>query len=911
MSLHASWAGSCLRAVVAVGTLLACLASPAVAAPPPLSADTSSPSINSTYGSGHFGQWTVDGFGLPAYRYEIDEQSNPIAQQPELAGKTRAQHQVGNDHIVAAAFNDGYTQLWSQDRLSQWANVYQPDRQHYAGGFGWLNVGGKVSSGLYLDRPASGPFERDFGVGYYHRRLSASGLEVTETVYAPFGDDPVLLEDVTISNASAVSKRASWFEYWDVNPYDQALGESGNRAVGRPTWDPATSTLSVTQSGRRGDDDAPLSIFGAAILGPVAGYETSVQSFFGNGTRAAPAEVAADHLAGTLAPPSSDGNPSNALFAFRAPLKLAPGQTVTLRYVYGMAHPNQIAGLVSKYRGAANPYGASERAWASWLPKADFGAMLRWVSRELEWDAYLLRSASVYEERCGHHTITQGGYYQYFFGYNLGFRSWPHYMLPIAYADPELAREILRYAISLQPEGTNQFPYGTGALCERVDLGTSNDLDFWLLLAASEYGLGSRDTSFFDQQLPFYYLKGTASAWDHIKLAYRHQEAMLGPHGGYETAAEGATGDWSDFSTEFLQMSESMLVTAQLAYAYPRLAQLADLRGDHAFAAELRASGARNLATLRREWTGKGWYSRGYSGVHQIGEGVIFGEPQPWGILAGAPSPRQATTLVANIHRFLDGIGAPPQVHGPTRIGSAIVPARNDPDVTERGPTPLDSYAPTPDLFGASNPNSTMDNASEWVGGTWFDVNGWLTWALGELDGVVPNASSDAWSEYTRNTLANHATQFPNHWDGTISVDDACEGYYSSDPSFCGVSLSTDYNGQITEQATWMVMDAIRLAGITPTESGYRIAPHFPFARFSVRLPQLGVASEPSRMRGYLTPQQSGRVRLDVKLPAGVNPNTVTTWANGQVVPHTVAGGFVSFSLTATANQPADWAVTW
>src|SRR5262249_46235124 len=132
---------------------------------------------------------------------------------------------------------------------------------------------------------------------------------------------------------------------------------------------------------------------------------------------------------------------------------------------------------------------ASERAWESWVPKADFGRTRKWVARELEWDAYLLRSATVYEELCGHHTITQGGYYQYLGGFNLGYRSWLHYMLPMAYAEPALAREILRYSISLQPQGGGQLPYGTGPLCSRFDLGISDDLDFWLLLAAAEYGL--------------------------------------------------------------------------------------------------------------------------------------------------------------------------------------------------------------------------------------------------------------------------------------------------------------------------------------------------------------------------------------------------------------------------------------
>ena len=77
----------------------------------------------------------------------------------------------------------------------------------------------------------------------------------------------------------------------------------------------------------------------------------------------------------------------------------------------------------------------------------------------------------------------------------------------------------------------------------------------------------------------------------------------------------------------------------------------------------------------------------------------------------------------------------------------------------------------------------------------WFDLNGWLTWAYGTLDGVVPRARQLAWSEYTRNTLANHATIWPEHWDGTISVDDVCYAYYSAHPSYCGNGLGTTLRG--------------------------------------------------------------------------------------------------------------------
>ncbi len=146
----------CRVAPVSFFASVALLASPASAQEPPapLSAVHRHADVRSTYGSGAFGRWTVDRFGLPSYRYSVDEQAVPWAQQRELNGDTAAQHELGNDHIVAAAYNHGYTQLWSQDRLAQWANLYEPSRRHYAGGYGYLNVNGKVLSTLYLDRSA-------------------------------------------------------------------------------------------------------------------------------------------------------------------------------------------------------------------------------------------------------------------------------------------------------------------------------------------------------------------------------------------------------------------------------------------------------------------------------------------------------------------------------------------------------------------------------------------------------------------------------------------------------------------------------------------------------------------------------------------------------------------------------------
>ncbi len=449
-------------AAIAVAAVLGA-APPAAAAPAPLSADRSQVDVSSTFGSGAFGRWSVDRFGLPAFRYRIDEERVPWARQPELDGDTAAQHELGNDHIVAAAFNHGYTQLWSQDRLAQWANRYEPSERHFAGGYGYLEAGGRVLSTLHLDRPAGAATSRRFGVGYHERSLRSSGLEIREDVYAPFGDDPLLLHDVAIRNLSDRTRRVSWFEYWDVNPYDQY--DHAHRGLASPSWKPASRTLSVAQAPGEHGDHRPLSIFAAALRGPLAGHETSASAFFGAGTRAAPAEVAADRLSGSIAAPSPSGSTGDALFAFRAPLRLRPGQSARIRYGYGIAHPGQIPRLVARYRRARDPLGESERRWAAWVPKARFGAGRTWAARELQWDAYLLRAASVYEEACGHHTITQGGYYQYSGGANLGSRSWLHYLLPMVWTDPTMAREILRYSVSLQSRASGETPYGSVPLC--------------------------------------------------------------------------------------------------------------------------------------------------------------------------------------------------------------------------------------------------------------------------------------------------------------------------------------------------------------------------------------------------------------------------------------------------------------
>ncbi len=866
-------------AAIACAAAIAAGASPAAAAPV---AGWPSVPISSTVGSGSFGTWQVNQFGLPSYRYRIDEQRNPLARQPELGGSTDAWHQLGNDHIVADAFNHGYVELWSQDRRYEWTNRYDAAGLHFAGGFGYLRVGNRVISTLYDDRPAGSDSERDFGVGYFRHTTTttAQGLGIQEYVYAPFGDDPVLLHDVTIRNDGSRSRKVTWFEYWDVNPFDQAtktqIATGGVRSM------PGIAALAATQTATA-LDRRPLTIFAAALSGRPQGVFGDTRTFFGPGTDARREPVAVrDNLASG---PLASAGSGRAMFAFRQTVSVPAHSSITLRYAYGAAHENGIANLVAKYRRAAAPLRTSEQRWHAWLPQIAFGSGRSWLSRELQWDAYTLRSGATFEECRGRHIISQGGYYQYDFGFQGAFRDPLQHMLPMIYADPALARDVLLYSAQEQPQRGGQIPYAMSELCRKFNAGNSDDLDLWLLWAAAEYGLGTRDLHVFDARVP-YTGGGSGTLWEHLKLAFHHQESLHGPHGGYVALD---TGDWSDLSTTFLHMTESMLVSAQAAYIYPRLATLADARGDRTFAAALRAAGNRDLRTTRAQWTARGWYARGYAGNQQLGTGALFGEPQPWALLAGAPNRGQARTLVAGIRRFLTGIDAPPVVHGPAVIGSAQSPARSDPGVTERTELPAGGVAAGSAVF---------------PGGSWYAINGWLTWALAAVANEVPHASAYAFSEFERNTLAAHAIAYPNHWDGTISVDDVCHAFYSPDPATCGAGLTTAYAGQIMHQPAWSLYDAILLGGIEATARGFRIAPELPMNTFTISLPDIGVAYGPTSAHGYVVAAESGRLVMQVKAPA---PGRWRVRVGARPVVSVVRGGMVTFTLRAQAHRAVGW----
>src|SRR5690349_3923795 len=77
-------------------------------------AATGKPSTDLSYGSGYFGKWIEDEFGLPAFHYTCDQVNDPKAitqVNPGVLASTEHVFQVGNDRIVGMASNYGHVRV--------------------------------------------------------------------------------------------------------------------------------------------------------------------------------------------------------------------------------------------------------------------------------------------------------------------------------------------------------------------------------------------------------------------------------------------------------------------------------------------------------------------------------------------------------------------------------------------------------------------------------------------------------------------------------------------------------------------------------------------------------------------------------------------------------------------------------
>src|SRR5438309_8265049 len=177
-------------------------------------------SSQKVYGSGYFGEWIEDEFGLPAFRYTCNQVHDPKAVtevNPGILSSTDHIHQVGNDRIVAIASNYGHVRVRQDEGAPKFLNDYAPERGAFAGGFGYLVDGKTMLSTLYPGPAKS--FDRVFGIGYCRKKVGNESYSVDHIIFAPFGDDPVLISQIKVTNNGAAEAQLRWIEYWGCQLY--------------------------------------------------------------------------------------------------------------------------------------------------------------------------------------------------------------------------------------------------------------------------------------------------------------------------------------------------------------------------------------------------------------------------------------------------------------------------------------------------------------------------------------------------------------------------------------------------------------------------------------------------------------------------------------------------------------------
>src|SRR5260370_17248520 len=93
------------------------------------SSSTAGASKQKAYGSGYFGEWIEDEFGLPAFHYTCDQIQDPKAvteANPAILSSPEHIHQVGIDGLHAAVSNYVHVPVPQDDARRQVFHAYPP-----------------------------------------------------------------------------------------------------------------------------------------------------------------------------------------------------------------------------------------------------------------------------------------------------------------------------------------------------------------------------------------------------------------------------------------------------------------------------------------------------------------------------------------------------------------------------------------------------------------------------------------------------------------------------------------------------------------------------------------------------------------------------------------------------------------
>ncbi len=837
------------------------------------------------FGSGYFGEWIEDEFGLPAYRYTCDQINDPKAITPMNEvwhSKTDHWHQVGNERLVAVASNYGYIQVRQDEGGPKFLNVYDPEYKHYAGGFGYLTDGERTISTFYKGNNLY--FERIFGVGYYRKTVEDGGYILDQVIFAPYGDDPILVSQVTIKNNREVAVNLSWVEYWGCFMYQFSFLSFGNglkekdysitRKLRREFSEKFEHEFKIISEGKglldskyiesnriekskkprakkpAYDDKEPPSTFLISLDEIVDGLSTNDSLFFTNGEIEFPKGIKT--VFNSKETISNDGN---AMF-IKEKIHLNPSESQTLYFIFGyLPEGFDLDSLINKYKkDKSNLWRKSSKCWKKNnmllnIPEEP------WINRELIWHNYYLRSAMTYDSFFQEHILSQGLIYQYIMGFQGAVRDPLQHVKPFLYIQSEIVKEVLRYSLKEVRED-GEIPYSIIGFGMTFDWAKSSDFELWLLWLVSEYVLITREKSFLNEEIPTYPLYGRNAGKSTVRellyRCYKHFTEITGP--GRHGIQRLSVGDWNDTIllglvpdeklSEVRKNGESVLNSAMATYTLRFYAEMLNFIGENTLAEQVLKYAKAQSEAVRAQWTGK-WFKRAWitEDIGWFGEDQIWLEPQPWSIIGEITNQEQAKILVQNINLLL---------RNPSKIGAMLHSKGFEGKIIGMGA-----------------------NA-----GIWYSINGTLIWALSKVDGNM------AWDEWKKNTLCFHAESYPDIWYGIWSGPDTYNSilskypghtvfnpiHFTGDPkdeskilTSTGLSF-TDFPIMNLHSHAWPLYNTIHLIGAEFTAEGIVFSPIIPKEEYSFSSRLLGFNKSIKGYSGWYAPLVKGEWKVKLKL---------------------------------------------
>ncbi|MES2263902.1 MAG: glucoamylase family protein [Pseudomonadota bacterium] len=497
---------------------------------------------------------------------------------------------------------------------------------------------GQFWSPTALPARGTGDYVTRHGFGYSVFEHTEAGITSELTTYVAL-DAPLRYTVLKVRNDSLVTRRLSATGYVEWVLGDMR-SKSGMHII--TEIDPISGAM-FAKNPYNTEFSGRVAFFNVdASIRSVTADRTE---FLGrNGTMANPAALRRARLSGKA------GSALDSCGAIQVPFELMPGQEREIVFLLGLGGRRNAdaSSLVQKHGGLTAARDALAAVRAHWTKT--LGAV-QIATPEPSLD--VIANGWLMYQTIACRMWARSGYYQS--GGAFGFRDQLQDAMAMIHTEPQLLRDHLLLCCAHQfLEGDVQHWWHPPS--DRGVRTHCSDDYLWLPLAAARYVVSTGDLTILQENAHFlegravkpeedsyYDMPGrsaqSADVYEHCVRAIRHG-LRFGVHG---LPLIGSC-DWNDGMDKVGEegKGESVWLAFFLFEVLQRFAEVADLKGDPAFAAECREE-ARKLAenVELNAWDGQ-WYRRAYFddgtplGSHENEECQIDSISQSWGVLSGA-----------------------------------------------------------------------------------------------------------------------------------------------------------------------------------------------------------------------------------------------------------------------------------